>query len=343
VLSLLCTAASGCTDAPHPSDESPCESCRIELETVWESREQDPDVEMGLTLFRIGDHFWGSGGMFGHRIVGLSASHDSSIVIDRPGDGPGEFESDITWAVRIPGDSIVFFSSRTASVFDSRMRYVREFAVPGPVYASGAFFDPVEDEIIGYTPGAIFRLSRDGSLAAVDSSATLQGRFRPIAPVPGHRHLFQVLNHDSGFRVVRRSYDGDVLGTRDFTPAWWQTPSEESSSASEHGRAGPPRPQSQVNQLFVWDGVLWAIGVSADTNWSDADPADDSSFLDTFLLALDWNSGMAQSTHVFDDIIVGRQADGRFLAYRTTGAGHPRISLLDLEFRGESAALRHLQ
>lgn len=190
VLRLLCTAASGCTDAPHPSDESPCESCRIERETVWESREQDPDVEMGLTLFRIGDHFWGSGGMFGHRIVGLSASHDSSIVIDRPGDGPGEFESDITWAVRIPGDSIVFFNSRTASVFDSRMRYVREFAVPGPVYASGAFFDPVEDEIIGYTPGAIFRLSRDGSLAAVDSSATLQGRFRPIAPVPGHRHLF---------------------------------------------------------------------------------------------------------------------------------------------------------
>jgi hypothetical protein len=304
------------------------------METTWESRAEDPNVEMGLTFFPVGDRVWGSGGLFGHLVVGLSRSGDSTIVINRRGEGPGEFDSDISWAIHLQLDSMLFVNARTASVFDSDMTFGRVFELPQSVVAGGGLYDEAEDQFIVYAAGSIYRLSRGGAVVSEFATGDVGGQFNPIALDPSSGDIVQLNNVASGFEVLRWKSDGSLLRRDLIEPEWWYVPEAEPDER-DASAGGYPRPRSQANQIFFDDSRMWVLGVKSDSRWNEADGTDDSAIYDSFLLTADLESGRIVHTHVEDDLVLGRAKNGEFYSYRTTSGVHPQVAFMSFEAIGE--------
>lgn len=333
-------AATGCDPDRRDIEGGTCEDCSSELVTVWESDPQDPFVEDGEAFVRRGDKLWMFAGLLGHRIVVGDLAGDSSQLIDREGEGPGEFE-DIDWAMDGANDSILVFDGLDGSVLDHEGRYGRSFSVPVPVIAASAFVATDGKDMFMYGrgeagEGRIYRVSLEGEVRASFAAAGLSEPFQPIFKRTGEDVFWQLDGQIDGFEILKWKMDGTLLERLAVRPDWWWAPPRSRTEDPNAMTGDYLKPRSAPYLLFEAHGLIWVVARHHAPGWESVDIYQDTppiDKVDSVIIGISPDTGEIVHTHVSEDFITGLVAEGPFLVgQRIVGAGFPQIVLFEFTF-----------
>jgi len=288
-------------------------------------------------------------GFAGHRILVFSLETAESRVIDREGEGPGEFKEILGGFLDHSGDTLVIAERNRITFLEKYGRFARSFTPPIPVDvrsvrrgSDGDFIMAAtvgEPDSAGLTP-ALHRISDTGELLSSFGRASPEDRPR-LWPGATEGEVWLLASLDDGFRAER--WDA---GTQERTavvtmrPEWWSSPTRTAIQSERALRAGrrPGTPPSRATALKEGNGVLWVTVAHASPSWAEADLSeyDPSATYDAVLLAVEIDTGAVMASRVLErGVGAGFSERGRLVTYELSAAGHPRIRLLELSLARE--------
>ncbi|MEX0892018.1 MAG: hypothetical protein WEB88_07590 [Gemmatimonadota bacterium] len=310
--------------------------------SVWKSREGDPNVMEASRFLQMNGGLWAMGD-FASGIAWFDLASDSSVLYDRPGDGPNEFRKIRNAAVHPSKDTLVVVQQSRVSYITSSAREARSI----PAFAPRSGFILLDDGSFVISTHAVGSISgaRGFTLHQVSSAGEHLRSFRklrseeapkadywPIARGTEARTFWLVTPHPRGFSVEKWDATQDHLIARfDLTPSWWRgepaiQPHYESMAMS--GSTIPPMP-SGVNDVFDGGDVLWIAARHADHKGATSlEETSNDAWFDGVLLALSRTSGEVIAATAFDQFIAAFTNEGLAVLYAEHDTGEPSIELV---------------
>jgi hypothetical protein len=342
---LVIALAFACSPGPgrHPAIRSSveCTSCSIELHSVWSSTTGDDNIRGSGFTFEVDDTLWMMGEDFGPAIARFPLDGSPGMLLEREGDGPGEFRWIVAGQSYPSGDTIVVVQNTRVSYLTRDMREVRSYPnlVPRPVgivvLADGSLLS-VNHRLnrpanaAGY---ALHQVSPMGeyTLSFRTTDSLSAGGVWPMMRVPDANQVWLVEPRQDGF-VVELWDIGRTERLREFrvNPDWWlgETRSPEDYERMAGQKEQTPKLPSGTVGVWHGEGVLW-IALRHFDSAASAEISYDvvHRWFDGVLLALDPISGSIITADVYDDFLLGFTNAGNLVFYSEDPEGRPRVRL----------------
>lgn len=324
-----------------------CAECTIVTSVVWESRDQDQSIlgtawplEMADELILMGEHF-------GPAIARLPLNGARGELMERIGDGPGEYRWISAGQIHPSGDTIVVIQDTRVSYLDTNLNEQRSF--PNPVSRFSGVLLLSDGRFVFVSPRPPSSLRADGYVAhVVDAGGNLTGSFVPRGTATGGGLWPMSMGAEQGtIWIVEPQDDGfvaELWQTDSLTrvhrlavrPTWWhgetRRPEEYERMAGRKKRV--PRLPTGTVGVRESDGIIWVALRHYDVNHENGLLEDNQVHkrFDGVLLAVDPQSGDILASAVFDEFLLGFTNRGRLVLYDESEQGTPRVRLADVSF-----------
>ncbi len=342
---FVCLSA-GCFGSSERHEEiinsPPCRTAQVETPLQWSSAPDDNNVIAAGSYLELRDTLWILGEAAGSAVVRFPLAGGESTLLDKKGNGPGEWKF-VDFARLHPSvDTLLIFHNGRISYITSSLQEARSF--PSPVKSpvgmavlpGGAVIivDPSKGRATDSIAYALHEITPVGtrikSYRIADSA--FAGGTWPLALSRDPNTIWLVEPRSDGFVVEQ----WDVLQTarlRQFriTPRWWVSETKRPEDYERLAARKEPVPKLPTGTVGFWDSgdALWvALRHFAPSTPGTISPTMNLTRCSTaYLLALDRTSGSILGCSVFDDFLFGFTNTGRLVMYTEDATGHPRISL----------------
>jgi len=331
-----------------------CASCRINLEQAWRSSPRDPNVWPADYYVETGRDLWVMGGFAEQTLTRYTLRGRQSELFDRAGDGPGEFAGQIRGAaLDSSGDTLVIIQVQRVDYFSARdLTYYRGFVPTLPV-GFGIVTLP-DGSVVFPSPGtsnpaaaayALHRFAAAGSYLGSSLPLAPESRpaLMPLARGAEPSTVWVLLPKPRGFTAEQWDMG---KGTRarqlEVEADWWyQNPYSqmelEAMSAAGRVRSDALKPSTGAIAAYDDGAHLWITIRHPDESWRQAMgggvPVANKLF-DSFLLALDRETGQVLAGHEFDDFAIGFTNRGKLVVIGVNAGGFSYIQLYECELAG---------
>ncbi len=319
-----------------------CFECEIVIEETWATNVRDPNVLDVGTFVEWGDSVWTMQGFAGHRLIAYSLASGESRLIDREGEGPGEFRDVRAGFLDHAGDTLVVAEVARVSLLGPGGAFARSFTPPVPIAARSMGKTP-EGDFIAAAPyslegsdevNRLHRIDRNGLLLS-SFGGPAQGLSPRMFPGEADTTVWLLTKLEDGVRLELWDISAEErLRLLEVKPDWWISPTRTPEQMERDASLGRVRriPSSASTGLHA-DGILW---ISVSHSPADPAPFDGSAYdpvtrYDSVILAIDPESGeVLKGTVLTDRHATGFTRSGLLATYELDRAGHPRLRLHDL-------------
>jgi hypothetical protein len=301
------------------------------------------------SYLEIKDTLWTLGDAAESHIARFPLDEGASSLVDRSGEGPGEFRFVNLAGVHPAGDTVVVISDRRIIFFTLELQEIRS----GPAFVRfpKGMLVLADGSILITSPRATKPAQAAGfvlhevnptgqyvrSLRATDSTYAV-GSW-PIAHGHEESTIWLVEPRETGFIAEQwNTTKGERVRELRVDPEWWEAESKTPQyyeQAAQRRESMPKLPSSPTDVrdsgTHLWVALYHFDPDHAQDTFVGYEPHD---MFDGVLLALDRVSGDVLASVVFDEALFGFTNRGRIVLYDVDDSGNPRLKLAEVTLTG---------